>query len=286
METVVYIKRENQTPVAVRLKTVRQNGQWLALAEIPTRTGPIRLTAMASEQTVMDLIQRGVAKLPTAVAAGADIVSTVARLAQSKAAQNVLKQAQNVVKNPLFMTALSFIPGFGPAMGVMSKATQAVQAAENLMGRARQGDGKAQKSVGIIASAAKKGSKKGTVLLALLQAADGIRSMFSSGNGATEVDDITQYAGWSPPWGSPSASSGNSWTPPWGTTAPNPPPPASTMMRQPPGWPQLPPQGFSPPGQWTPPQPQGMPPSAPMPYGWPPQYPNGWPWFTRSTPKC
>lgn len=321
METVVYIKRENQNPVPVRLKTIRQNGQWLAVAEIQTRSGPVRLTAMAAEKTVADLVKRGVAKLPPEMATGADIISSIAKLTQSQAAQNVLKQAQNVVKHPLFMTALSFIPGFGPAMQTMNKATSAVKAAQNLMARARQGDQKAQQSVSIIANSAKKGSKKGSVLMALLQAADGaIRSIFSGGNGAPtmEVNDIAAQFGagsWTPPW-SATPSSGNSWTPPWGNTpatpAPSAPPPAqlppSAQPGQPQGWQvqpgQLPPQGWSTPpqsppswGEWRPPtqvNPQ-TPPQSPPSWGqWrppaqanpQPSYPYPWPWFPRSTPKC
>lgn len=298
METTVYIKRENQSPLPVKLKTVRQNGQWLAVAEIPTRTGPVRLTAMASEQTVADLIKRGVAKLPAEMTtSGANIFSTIAKLAQSKAAQGVLRQAQNVVKNPLFMTALSFIPGGGLAM----------KAAENIMGRARQGDPKAQKSVNIIASSAKKGSKKGTMLLALLQAADGIRKTFFSGE-ATEVDDISaQFSGWSPPWNS-TTSSGSSWAPPWSGTSNagqaqaqppqqlpprGPTQPAAQAPQLPQGWPQMPTHQPS----TQPPTPQNMPYGAQpmwppgsaypmfMPQGWQPQmYP--WPWFPRTTPKC
>jgi hypothetical protein len=326
METTVYIKRENQNPIPVRLKTVRQNGNWLAVAEIQTRTGPVRLTAMAAEKTVADLIKRGVAKVPPEMATGADVFSSIAKLTQSQAAQNVLKQAQGVVKHPLFMTALSFIPGFGPAMQTMNKATAAVKAAQSLMGRARQGDRKAQQSVGVIANSAKKGSKKGSVLMALLQAADGaIRGMFSGGNDAptVEVNDIAAQFGagsWSPPW-SPTPSSGNSWTPPWGNTpAPQLPPqtpsgqlppqtpsqsqsqpghsatppwPSQGWPQQPPmqpqGWPMQPPQGWSTapqPPSWSPPQ---TPPWRPPGNAQPnsqPAYPYPWPWFPRSTPKC
>lgn len=321
METVVYIKRENQNPVPVRLKTIRQNGQWLAIAEIQTRSGPVRLTAMAAENTVADLVKRGVAKLPPEMTTGADVISSIAKLTQSQAAQNVLKQAQNVVKHPFFMTALSFIPGFGPAMQTMNKATNAVKAAQNLMGRARQGDQKAQQSVSIIANSAKKGSKKGSVLMALLQAADGaIRNMFSGGNGAPtmEVNDIAAQFGagsWTPPW-STAPNSGNSWTPPWGNTpatpAPSAPPPAqlppSAQPGQPQGWQvqpgQWPPQGWSTPpqappswGEWRPPaqaNPQPPPQSPPSWGQWRPPaqanpqlpYPYPWPWFPRSTPKC
>lgn len=289
METVVYVKRENQNPVPVRLKTIRQNGQWLAVAEIQTRTGPVRLTAMAAEKTVADLVKRGVAKLPPEMATGADVFSSIAKLTQSQAAQNVLKQAQSVVKHPLFMTALSFIPGFGPAMQTMNKATNAVKAAQSLMGRARQGDQKAQQSVNVIANSAKKGSKKGSVLMALLQAADGaIRSMFSGGNDAPsmEVSDIAaQFAAgsWSPPW--TAASSGNSWTPPWGNTPSSQPPAA-----QPPQTPtaQLPPSAQSQPGHSAPPAwpaqgwpmqpPQNWPMQPPMqpPQNWPMQPPQNW----------
>lgn len=285
METTVYIKRENQTPVPVRLKTIRQNGQWLAVAEIQTKTGPVRLTAMASEKTVADLIKRGVAKLPPEMATGADIFSSIAKLAQSQAAQNVLKQAQGVVKHPLFMTALSFIPGFGPAMQTMSKATSAVKAAQNLMGRARQGDKKAQQSVTVIANSAKKGSKKGSVLMALLQAADGaIRSMFSGNNGSPEptmeVNDIAaQFAAgsWSPPW-TTAPSSGNSWTPPWGNTpsAQLPPQTQPAQLPQQTQAAQTPPaQSQLQPGQWP-----GWPPAQPS-QSWPMQPgqvpPQGWP---------
>lgn len=319
METTVYIKRENQTPVPVRLKTIRQNGQWLAVAEIQTKTGPVRLTAMASEKTVADLIKRGVAKLPAEMATGADVFSSIAKLAQSQAAQNVLKQAQGVVKHPLFMTALSFIPGFGPAMQTMSKATSAVQAAQNLMGRARQGDKKAQQSVTVIANSAKKGSKKGSVLIALLQAADGaIRSMFSGNSGSPartmEVNDIAaQFAAgsWSPPW-TTAPSSGNSWSPPWGNppaqlppqTQPAQTPPSSAQSQPQPG--QWPPQGWPAqpsqtypmqPGQWPPqswptqPQAQSPAPSwgqwrPPVQASSQPPYPYPWPWFPRNTPKC
>ena len=316
METTVYIKRENQNPVPVRLKTVRQNGQWLAVAEIQTKTGPVRLTAMASEKTVADLVKRGVAKIPPEMATGADVFSSIAKLTQRQAAQNVLKQAQGVVKNPLFMTALSFIPGFGPAMQTMNKATAAVKAAQSLMGRARQGDQKAQQSVNVIASSAKKGSKKGSVLMALLQAADGaMRNIFSGGNNSPtmEVNDIAaQFAAgsWSPPW-TTAPSSGNSWTPPWGDlpqmpaqlpqTPPAPPqpgnagqPPAgNTAPPWPQGWPMpMPAQGWPmqapmqapmqppmlPPG---PPRPASTTPQSPYPY-----YPYPWPWFPRNTPKC
>jgi hypothetical protein len=293
METMVYIKRDGQNPVPVRLKTVRHNGQWLALAEIQTRTGPVRLTAMASEQTVADLIKRGAARLPLEMAAsGADAFASIAKLAQSQAAQNVLKQAQNVVKHPLFMNALSFIPGFGPAMAKVNQATNAVKAAENLMGRARQGDRKAQSSVNVIASSAKKGSKKGTVLLALLQAADGIRKTFFSGE-PTEVNDVTQFGAWSPPW-TTTPTSGNSWTPPWGGNAPQAqpqqqlppqpqqqlPPPQLPPAQPPQGWPQIPPKGQPPANPWPPPMAQ-------MPYGWPQPPPYPWPWFPSGvTPKC
>lgn len=221
METVVYIKRGKQAPIPVRLKTVRQGGDWLAVAEIPTRTGPVRLTATASEQTVKDLIQRGIAKVPPEIATGASIWSSIAKLTQSRAAQNVLKQAQSVVQNPLLLSALSFVPGFGPAMQTVSKATAAVKAAENIMGRARQGDRKAQNSVALVANSAKKGSKKGTLLMALLQAADGVRRMFSSGDSPTrEVQDVTAEVNagnsWTPPWQpAASGSDGNAWTPPW-----------------------------------------------------------------------
>ncbi len=306
METIVYIKRENQNPIPVRLRTIRQNGQWLAVAEIQTKTGPVRLTAMAAEKTVADLVKRGVAKLPPEMATGADVFSSIAKLTQSQAAQNVLKQAQNVVKHPLFMTALSFIPGFGPAMQTMNKATNAVKAAQNLMGRARQGDQKAQQSVNVIANSARKGSKKGSVLMALLQAADGAIRMLSAGNEtpAVEVNDIAAQFGagsWTPPW--PSAqNSGNSWTPPWGNppaaqTSPAqlPPQSAPPAQAQPGQWPpqnwpaqpgQWPPQGWptQPPppaptwGQWRPPV-QANP--QPQPY-----YPYPWPWFPRTTPKC
>lgn len=322
METVVYIKRENQNPVPVRLKTIRQNGQWLAVAEIQTRTGPVRLTAMAAEKTVADLVKRGVAKLPPEMATGADVFSSIAKLTQSQAAQNVLKQAQSVVKHPLFMTALSFIPGFGPAMQTMNKATNAVKAAQNLMGRARQGDQKAQQSVNIVANSAKKGSKKGSVLMALLQAADGAIRMFSGGSdGPTvEVNDIAAQFGagsWTPPW-STAPSSGNSWTPPWGNTPvaqfPQQAPPAQLPPQTPAT--QSPPSAQSQPGQWPPQgwptQPGQWPPQAAQPGQWPPQgwptppqsppswgqwrpptqanpqpaYPYPWPWFPRSTPKC
>jgi len=313
METIVYIKRENQKPIPVRLKTIRQNGQWLAVAEIQTRTGPVRLTAMAAEKTVADLVKRGVAKLPTEMATGADVFSSIAKLTQSQAAQNVLKQAQNVVKHPLFMTALSFIPGFGPAMQTMNKATNAVKAAQNLMGRARQGDQKAQQSVNVIAASAKKGSKKGSVLMALLQAADGAIRMLSAGNDSptVEVNDIAAQFGaaagsWTPPWSS-AQNSGNSWTPPWGnppaqlppqSPAAQPPSAQSQPGQWPPqGWGQWPPQGSSAqPGQW-PPQGWSTPPQAPPTWGqWrppvqanpqpQPPYPYPWPWFPRSTPKC
>lgn len=303
METMVYIKRDGQNPVPVRLKTVRQNGQWLAVAEIQTRTGPVRLTAMASERTIADLIKRGAARLPPELttASGANIFASIAKFAQSRAAQNVLKQAQNVVKHPLFMSALSFIPGFGPAIATVNKATQAVKAAENLMGRARQGDRKAQSSVNVIANSAKKGSKKGSVLMALLQAADGIRKTFFSGE-AREVNDVTQFGAWAPPWAT-SASSGNSWTPPWGGSPADGPSPAQTQPQLPPpppgplppsGWPQIPPRGAqpSPTGMSAPnpSYPQAWPPMVPssapqMPYGWP-QSPYAWPWFPHSTPKC
>lgn len=267
METMVYIKRDNQQPVPVRLRTLRQNGQWLAVAEIQTKSGPVRLTAMASEKTVSDLVQRG----KISMVAGADFFSMITKFAQSQAAQNVLKQAQNVVKNPMFMTALSFIPGVGPALATVNKASDAVKAAENLMGRARQGDGKAQSSISVIASAAKKGSKKGTLLLALLQAADGVRKTFFSGD-AVEVNDLAAQSGaYSPPW---DASTGNSWTPPW--SAPN----QSTSSAQLPGgrpnqagprWPMAPFQGPNPnmPPQGSPGQ---------------PHYP--WPWFPRTNFKC
>lgn len=269
METMVYIKRDNQEPVPVRLKTLRQNGQWLAVAEIQTRSGPVRLTAMASEKTVADLVQRG----KISMVAGADFFSTITKFAQSQAAQNVLKQAQNVVKNPLFMTALSFIPGVGPALATVNKATDAVKAAENLMGRARQGDGKAQSSISVIASAAKKGSKKGTLLLALLQAADGARKMFFSGD-AIEVNDLSMQSGaWSPPWG---ASTGNSWTPPWNAT-PNQP---NTPPTRAPG---LGPAQASP--QWSPPPFAGPNPHG-SPQGWPGQPAYPWPWYPRNTFKC
>lgn len=314
METVVYIKRGNQTPIPVRLKTVRQGGDWLAMAEIPTRTGPVRLTATASERTVKDLIQRGVAKVPPEMAAGADIWSSIAKLTQSQAAQNVLKQAQSVVQNPMLLSALSFVPGFGPAMQTVSKATAAVKAAENIMGRARQGDRKAQSSVALVANSAKKGSKKGTMLLALLQAADGIRQMFSSGDSsAREVHDVTAEVNagnsWTPPWQAAATNSGASWTPPWGG-APN--APGTSNMPAAPPW--TAPQ--SPAGQqWTPPPwgaalppwgsaaplsqaPQGGPaypgqqsvfPGQQRPPNGTAPYPNaspGWPWFPRSTPKC
>lgn len=286
METTVYIKRDNQSPIPVRLRTVRNNGQWLAVAEIQTKSGPIRLTAMASEQTVTDLVKRGVAKLPTAMVAGADIFSSIAKFTQSQAAQNVLKQAQGVVKNPLFMTALSFIPGFAPAMSVMNKANEAVKAAENIMGRARQGDKKAQNSVNVINSSARKGSKKGTLLLALLQAADGVRRTFFSGD-ATEVNDISQFAGWSPPWNAAPAT-GNSWTPPWGSSNGPPqqlPPPQGSQQLPPqaprlPGWPQMPPMPQAPYSQTWPSMPANPQPtypgSAPYPY----------PWFAQTNTKC
>jgi hypothetical protein len=305
METTVYIKRDNQPPVPVKLRTVRNNGQWLAVAEILTKSGPVKLTAMASEQTVADLVRRGVAKIPSGMIAGADIFSSIAKLTQSQAAQGVLKQAQSVIKNPLFMSALSFIPGFGPAVASISKATSAVKAAENLMGRARQGDPKAQKSVSVIANSAKKGSKKGSILLALLQAADGIRKTFFSGD-ATEVNDMTAQfgygdganAGWSPPWGSP--SSGNSWTPPWGGSNPPQQLPSSAVPNRPaapPGWPQMPPPQSLPydPRQMREVRPPGSPYTMLMPEGWMPtpvmtpnpnSYPYPWPWFPRSTPKC
>jgi hypothetical protein len=324
METTVYIKRDNQTPVPVRLVTVRRDGNWLAYAEIRTRTGPIKLTAMASEKTVADLVQRGMAKIPAEMtASGADIFSSIAKLAQSQAARNALKQAQSVVTNPLFASALSFIPGFGPAMATVTKASSAIKAAENLLGRARGGDQKAQKSVGVIAQAAQKGSRKGSVLFALLQAADGVRRMLTSGEGEIEVGDVlnelqqTGAVPWTPPWSSGVGSSwtppwnatGSSWTPPWDASAP----PGGVLQ----GLPPLPPPSPSPPAgapppqqQWTappawappsPPQqqwtaPQQAPESPQMP-SWPQQWPNmpmqmsqgmapPWPWFPRSTPKC
>ncbi len=295
METVVYIKRGNQTPVPIRLKTVRQNGDWLATAEIPTRTGPVRLTATASERTVKDLIQRGIAKVPPEMSTGADIWSSIAKLTQSKAAQNVLKQAQSVVQNPLLLNALSFVPGFGPAMQTVSKATAAVKAAENIMGRARQGDTKAQNSISLVAHSAKKGSKKGTLLLALLQAADGIRSMFSGDSPTREVQDMTAEVNagnsWTPPWQAAASGNGNSWTPPWGAppNAPSAPSsPASASVNPPWPWPvQQPPWGGSvqpqsPPwGGMAQPQSQptaswGVPPRGAVVSQWPPTPPGQW----------
>lgn len=309
METVVYIKREDGKPVAVRVKCLRQGNDWLAIAEIKTRKGPIRLTATASEEVIKDLVKRGVAKIPPQMVSGADIFSTISNIAKSTAARNVLSQAKSVVTNPMFLQALSFIPGLGPAVNVVQKAQGAAQAAENLMGRARQGDAKAQKSITTIASHAKRGSQKASWLLALLRAADSVKKTFFSG---VDVDDVTQFL---------TAEAGSSWTAPWdssGSKAP-PPSPAPQPTGWPAGWPMMPPPqmpGWSasqPPGGWpamppapsAPPQPpapqtpaQATPgwPAGQMPPGWspapmPPQlppgaYPQGWPWFPRNTPKC
>lgn len=322
METTVYIKRDNQNPVPVRLVTHRRDGNWLAFAEIKTRTGPIKLTAMASEKTVADLVQRGIAKIPPEMtASGADIFSSIAKLAQSQAARNALKQAQSVVTNPMFANVLSFIPGFGPAMATVTKASSAIKAAENLLGRARSGDQKAQKSVGVIAQAAQKGSRKGSVLYALLQAADGVRRMLTSGE--VEVGDVieelqrTGGVPWTPPW---TGSVGSSWAPPWNSPKPQgsilqglPPLPAPIPASMPspslpaPSAPSgvplggpLPPQ-VSMPQQWGSPAswPQQMPSWPQQPQMWPQQWPpnmpaqqmpqgmaSPWPWFPRSTPQC
>ncbi|HRI70784.1 MAG TPA: hypothetical protein PK156_41410 [Polyangium sp.] len=317
METTVYIKRDNQTPVPVRLVTVRRDGNWLAFAEIRTRTGPIKLTAMASEKTVADLVQRGIAKIPPALtAAGADVFSSIAKLAQSQAARNALKQAQSVVTNPMFANVLSFIPGFGPAIATVTKASSAIKAAENLLGRARGGDPKAQKSVGVIAQAARKGSSKGSLLYAILQAADGVRRMLTSGE--MEVGDVldelqrTGAVPWTPPWSSGvgnswappwDAATGSAWTPPWDASTP----PGGVLQ----GLPPLPTPTQSAPAR-GPSQPAGAPPELPMPQQWtaPPSWPQQapqwpqtqpwpnmpmqmppgtappWPWYPRSTPKC
>lgn len=292
METTVYIKRDNQNPVPVRLVTVRRDGNWLAIAEIQTRTGPIKLTAMASEKTVADLVKRGIAKIPANMtAAGFDLFSSISKLAQSQAARNALKQAQSVVTNPMFANVLSFIPGFGPAMATVTKASSAIKAAESLLGRARGGDPKAQKSVGVIAQSAQKGSKKGSVLYALLQAADGVRRMLTSGE--VEVGDVldelqrTGAVPWTPPW---SSGVGSSWTPPWSGTKPQggvlqglPPLPAPV--------PSAPPQSPAPPAQTAPPQSPSLPaPSAsaqnpPFPLGGPlpPEIPMPQQWGTPAS---
>lgn len=315
METTVYIKRDNQTPVPVRLVTVQRDGNWLAVAEIQTRTGPIKLTAMASEKTVADLVKRGIAKIPPQLtASGASIFESIAKLAQSQAARNALKQAQSVVTNPLFASALSFIPGFGPAMeavkkfgpsmATVTKASSAIKAAENLLGRARAGDQKAQKSVGVIAQSAQKGSKKGSILYALLQAADGVRRMLTSGE--VEVGDVieelqrTGAVPWTPPW---TSGVGSSWTPPWNASKPQ----GSVLQGLPPlpaPAPSAPPQSPSQPAPSAPPQspslpassapapspafPLGgpLPPEIPMPQQWgaPPAWPQQAPSWPQQTP--
>lgn len=291
METTVYIKRDNQNPVPVRLVTVNRDGNWLAIAEIQTRTGPIKLTAMASEKTVADLVKRGVAKIPPQMtASGASIFESIAKLAQSNAARNALKQAQSVVTNPLFANALSFIPGFGPAMATVTKASSAIKAAENLLGRARGGDQKAQKSVGVIAQAARKGSRKGSVLYALLQAADGVRRMLTSGE--VEVGDVldelqrTGAVPWTPPW---SSGVGSSWTPPWSSS---PKPQGNVLQGLPPlpaPAPSAPPQSSAQPAPsapaQSPPFPLGgpLPPEIPMPQQW--GAPTSWPQSMPSWPQ-
>ena len=280
MDTVVYIKREHGgNPVAVHLKCLRQGSDWLAIAEIRTSKGPIRLTATASEEVIKDLVRRGVAKIPPQMISGADIFSTISNFAKSAATRNVLSQAKSVVTNPMFLSALSFVPGLGPAVNVVQKAQSAAQAAENLMGRARQGDVKAQKSINTIAKHARGGSRKASWLMTLLQAADGVRKTFSSGS--VDVDNVTEFL---------AADTGNSWTPPWSSTkaptstpAPQAPPFSSA---QPPSWPmewpaQMPPVPFQMPPAWpASPSPGGwpvMPPQASPSPAWPaPQMPPGW----------
>lgn len=288
METTVYIKRDNQNPLPVRLVTVRRDGNWLAIAEIKTRTGPIKLTAMASEKTVADLVKRGVAKIPPEMtAAGVDIFASIAKLAQSQAARNALKQAQSVVTNPMFANVLSFIPGFGPAIATVTKASSAIKAAENLLGRARSGDQKAQKSVGVIAQSAQKGSRKGSVLYAILQAADGVRRMLTSGE--VEVGDVieelqrTGAVPWTPPW---AGSVGSSWTPPWSTSSPQ----GSILQGLPPLPAPMPSASSQSPSLPAPSAPsQGvplggpLPPEVPMPQQW--GAPASWPQQMPSWPQ-
>jgi len=172
VDTTIHLARGPGEPgaIPIRLRTVRRNGDWLALAEVQTPDGPLRFTGTASEETVRKLMQRAGIQPPAAAAAGfdfGDIGKTIAKVAQSSAAKQALAGVQMVTKNPLLMAAASAIPGVGPAMAAVAQATTVASAAQNILNRARGNDPTARAGLARIQQAARTNPRAAKMLQVL-----------------------------------------------------------------------------------------------------------------------
>lgn len=165
MKATVSLTLPNGRVIPVLLTTIRREGDWLATAEIATSKGPVKLTAVASEQTARALLE----KLGHSVST-AGFLDNVARFAQSDAVKNVLQSVRTVTSNPMLLQAASFYPPAAIALQTVNKVAASAVAAQSLLARYRGGDPKAQQTVRKIAIAAKRGNPRGQKMLRMLDA--------------------------------------------------------------------------------------------------------------------
>jgi hypothetical protein len=157
----------------IEVELTSQGSNYLARATVPTRRGPIVVTASAPRVIAADLM----AMFPNLVSSGevsgdffADLAKGVNKIAKSKTFAQVTSTIDGIASNPLLGMAASAIGG--PAGAAALKGVgMAARAANSLTTAARRGDPGAKAAVGSVVARARGGDTRAKKAVKMLKAA-------------------------------------------------------------------------------------------------------------------